>query len=125
MLNYGLTVIWKLKEKKTRHFVNWSFKARGHAFSSVGRACNLFLTEKLVIIMANKNSMLNKTCRHQRKHLLVSLCQPPEKKEPPDTTKTFKKKNFKKNHPKLNSNSISYPNSISNFKILNLPALSK
>ena len=79
--------IWKLKEKKTRHFVNWSIKARGHAFSSGGRACNLCLTEKLVIITANKNSMLlNKICRHQRKHLLVSLCQPPEKKEPPETT---------------------------------------
>ena len=73
------------------HFVNWSIKARGHAFSSGGWAYDLCLTEKLVILTANQNSMLNKrdelleTCRHQRKHLLVSLIKPPKKKEPPDT----------------------------------------
>ena len=52
--------IWKLKEKKTPWFVNWSIKARGHAFSSGGRACDLCITEKLVILMADQNSMLNK-----------------------------------------------------------------
>ena len=84
--------IWKLKDKKTPHFVNWSIKARGHAFSSGGRACDLCLTEKLVILTAHQNSMLNKrdelleTCRHRRKHLLVSLFKPPEEDEPPDTT---------------------------------------
>jgi hypothetical protein len=42
-------------------------------------ACNLCLTEKLIILTANQNTMLNRknelleTCRHQRKHLLVSL----------------------------------------------------
>ena len=59
------------------------------AFSSGGRACDLRLTEKLVIPMADQNLMLKKrdelldTCRHQRKHLLVSLF---EKNKPPDTT---------------------------------------
>jgi hypothetical protein len=52
--------IWKLKEKKIPHFVNWSIKARGHAFSCGGRACDLCLTEKLVILTADQNSMLNK-----------------------------------------------------------------
>ena len=84
--------IWKLKEKKTPWFVNWSIKARGHAFSSGGRACDLCLSEKLVILMADQSTTLNRrdelleTCRHRRKHLLVSLFKPPRKKEPPDTT---------------------------------------
>ena len=83
--------IWKLKAKKIPHFVNWSIKARGHAFASGGRACDLCLTEKLIILTADQNTMLNRrdelleTCRHRRKHLLVSLF-PPKKKEPPDTT---------------------------------------
>ena len=83
--------LWKLKAKKITHFVNWSIKARGHAFASGGRACDLCLTEKLIILTADQNTMLNRrdelleTCRHRRKHLLVSLF-PPKKKEPPDTT---------------------------------------
>ena len=87
--------IWKPKDKKSPHFVNWSIKARGHAFSSGGRACNLCLTEKLVILTPDQNSMLNKrdelleTCRHQKKYLLVSLFKPPKKKEPPDTTTKY------------------------------------
>ena len=69
-----------------------TIKARGHPFSSGGRACDLCLTEKLTILTADQNSMLNKrdelleTCRHRRKHLLVSLFKPPEEDEPPDTT---------------------------------------
>ena len=84
--------VWKLKDKKIPHFVNWSIKARGHPFSSGGRSCDLCRTEKLVILTADQSSMLNKrdelleTCRHRRKHLLVSLFKPPKDKEPPDIT---------------------------------------
>ena len=52
------------------YFVNWSIKARGHAFSSGGRACDLCLTEKLIILTADQNTMLNRrdelleSCRH-------------------------------------------------------------
>ena len=82
----------RTKDKKIPYFVNWSIKARGHPFSSGGRACDLCLTEKLVILTADQNTMLNKrdelleTCRHRRKHLLVSLSKPPEEDDPPDTT---------------------------------------
>ena len=54
-------------------------------------ACDLCLTEKLIILTADQNTMLNRrdelleSCRHRRKHLLVSLF-PPKKKEPPDAT---------------------------------------
>ena len=82
--------IWKLKDKGIRYEVKWSIKARGHAFSSGGRACNLCITEKLIILTADQNTTLNKrdelleTCRHRRKHLLVSLFK---KKKPPATVK--------------------------------------
>ena len=81
--------IWKLKDKQIKYEIKWSIKARGHAFSSGSRACDLCLTEKLVILTTDQNSMLNKrdelleTCRRQRKHLLVSLI---EENKPPDTT---------------------------------------
>ena len=80
--------IWKLKDKGIPYEVKWSIKARGNGFSSVCRAWDLCLTEKLVILTADQNTiMLNRrdelleTCRHRRKHLLVSLL-----KKPTDTT---------------------------------------
>ena len=79
--------IWKLKDKNIPFEVKWSIKSRGHAFSSGGRACDLCLTEKLVILTEDQNTMLNKrdelleTCRHRRKHLLISLKQPKIDKE--------------------------------------------
>ena len=51
--------IWKLKDRKIPRVVNWSIKARGHPFSSGGRSCDLCLTEKLVILTADQNTMLN------------------------------------------------------------------
>ena len=78
--------IWKLKDKNVNFNVEWSVKAKGHAFSSGSKACDLCLTEKLVILTEDQNTMLNKrdelleTCRHRRKHLLIS------QKEPTDLT---------------------------------------
>ena len=71
--------ILKLKDDNIHFDVTWSIKARGHAFSSGSKACDLCLTEKFVILTANQNTMLNKrdelleTCQHRRKHLLVSV----------------------------------------------------
>ena len=71
--------IWKLKDKNTPFTIEWSIKSKGHAFSSGGKVCDLCLTEKLIILTENQHSMLNKrdelleTCRHRRKHLLISL----------------------------------------------------
>ena len=42
------------------HIFNLQNGGLGHAFSSGGRACDLCLTEKLVILKADQNSMLNK-----------------------------------------------------------------
>ena len=74
--------VWKLKDKEVPFEVKWSIRARGHAFSSGSKSCDLCLTEKLIIMTENQHTMLNKrdelleTCRHRRKHLLVSLNQP-------------------------------------------------
>ena len=71
--------IWKLKDRKIPFEVEWSIVKRGHVFSSGSRSCDLCLTEKLVILTEDKQFMLNKrdelleTCRHRRKHLLVSI----------------------------------------------------
>ena len=74
--------IWKLKDKIIAYDVTWSIKARGHAFSSGSKDCDLCLTEKLVILMENQEKMLNKrdellkTCRHRQYHTLASLKLP-------------------------------------------------
>ena len=70
--------IWRLKDKGINFDVKWSVKARGHPFSSGGKNYDLCLTEKLTILTANQNEMLNKrdelleACRHRRKHLLIT-----------------------------------------------------
>ena len=72
--------------------VKRSIKARGHAFSSVGRAWDLCLTEKLVILTADQNLMLNKRAdcwkpvdTKENTFLYISLFSP-KKKDSPDTT---------------------------------------
>ena len=78
--------IWKLKDKNISFNIKCSIKAKGHAFLSGSRTCDLCLTEKLVILTEDQRTMLNKrdelleTCRHGRKYLLVS------QKEPTDFT---------------------------------------
>ena len=74
--------IWKLKDKGAHFDIEWSILSRGHAFASGGKACDLCITQKLTILTENQHSMLNKrdelleTCRHRRKHMLVSLKYP-------------------------------------------------
>lgn len=70
--------VWKLKDDNISYKIKWSIKARGHTFSSGGRECDLCLTKRLVILTANQNTILKRrdklleTCRHRRKHMLVS-----------------------------------------------------
>lgn len=73
--------IWKLKNENIPYDIKWSVKTKGHPFSSGSNSCDLCLSEKVTILMANQSSMLNKrdeileTCRRRRKHILASLKQ--------------------------------------------------
>ena len=48
-----------------------SFKAKGHAFSSGCRACDLCLSEKLAILTADQNTMLNKRDNDPPRHQIL------------------------------------------------------
>ena len=71
--------VWKLKDRKIPFEIKWSRKVKAYPFASGGRACDLCLSEKLIILLADKDKTINKrdelleTCRHRRKHLLVSI----------------------------------------------------
>ena len=73
--------IWKCKKANKNPKIDWSIKAKAHAFSSGGKQCDLCLTEKVNILLANPKSSLNQRneilekCRHKRKFLL-QLVQP-------------------------------------------------
>ena len=77
-----LSYIWKLKDANIPFEVKCSIVKKGHAFSSGSKACDLFLTEKLMIFTENQQSMLNKrdelleSCRHWQKYLLISSKPP-------------------------------------------------
>ena len=78
--------IWKCKNANLNPKIDWSIKAKAHAFSSRGKQCDLCLTEKVAILLADpktslnqRNEILNK-CPHKRKFLLKSVptnLQPP------------------------------------------------
>ena len=70
--------IWKLKDKGIGYEVKWSIKARGHAFSSGGQACDLCLIEKLINHYPNGRSKYN---AKQKKRVARNLQTP--KKAPP------------------------------------------
>ena len=71
---------WALKNSGGTHpIVKWSRLKRSVAYRCGGRKCNLCLEEKLAILQAPPNSIINKRsellnrCLHKRKHRLVSL----------------------------------------------------
>ena len=69
--------IWKLKEQKATYSINWSIIQRASPYNPTTKRCNLCLSEKYHIMMAPKQSTLNKrselisTCRHKNKHKLA------------------------------------------------------
>ena len=71
--------IWKQKNAGRKFDIEWSIKAKAYAFSSGGKQCDLCLTEKLTILLADQETMLNKRdeilnkCPHRRKYCLKAL----------------------------------------------------
>ena len=57
--------VWKLKDQKVPFTIKWAIKSKAYAFSSGGKSCDLCITEKMTIMLADQRYSLN-----QRKELL-------------------------------------------------------
>jgi hypothetical protein len=68
--------IWTLKDNNIAHSIQWKIIAKGSAYSTSSKCCNLCLKEKYYIICKphlatlNSRNELATDCRHRRKHLL-------------------------------------------------------
>ena len=73
--------IWELKESKTPYNIAWSIVKHATPYTNVSKRCDLCTTEKLIILTADKRSLLNKRpeivskCRHQNKFYLAKFAR--------------------------------------------------
>ena len=87
--------IWELKSKKKQYEIAWSIVRKCAPYRPSSKRCDLCLTEKLVIIQARDEGLLNKRseiankCRHSNKFVNV----PPP---PPDTLAILASLGYKK-----------------------------
>ena len=71
--------IWDLKLEGKIFRVSWDILRKAPAYSNLSKRCDLCLTEKLMIISADKSTLLNKRseliskCRHQNKFYLSNF----------------------------------------------------
>ena len=69
----------KLKNQNFDFKISWSIKAKAHTFSSGSKKCDLCVTEKLTILKADPQTLLNKRdellakCPHKRSYYLSSM----------------------------------------------------
>ena len=73
--------VWKLKDRNTPFTIKWSIKTKAYAFSSGGKNCDLCITEKMTILLADPRYSLNQRnellakCPHKRRFCLVQHCE--------------------------------------------------
>ena len=71
--------IWKLKDSNEPYTLQWSIKTRAFSFKNGSKYCDLCLSEKTTIALANTTSTLNSRneivnkCRHRWKHRLARV----------------------------------------------------
>ena len=71
--------IWKLKREGETFHISWSILRRASAYSSLSKRCNLCLMENLIILSADKSTLLNKRselvskCHHHNKFSLPNF----------------------------------------------------
>ena len=71
--------VWELKRKKTDFQVTWKILQRAPSYTHKVKRCHLCLTEKLLIAMADKSTLLNKrselasTSGHRNKYCLLNF----------------------------------------------------
>ena len=88
----GQCDVLKFRNDHLEQKITWSIKAKAYALSSGGKQCDLCLTEKLTILMADPKSTLNKRdeimakCKHKRKYILGTVKPTITEQEPPDPT---------------------------------------
>ena len=72
-------LIWKLKDENVHFTLTWNIACRAFPYKCGTRRCDLCLSEKVCIIRAEKNGLLNKRtefiskCRHRNKYILKNL----------------------------------------------------
>ena len=68
--------IWKLRDNNQDFNIKWTIISRARPYNNISKRCDLCLTEKLMIITANPDRILNKRseliskCRHENKFYL-------------------------------------------------------
>ena len=68
--------IWELKNNNIEHNLKWRIGSKAHSYACGSRKCDLYLTEKLTIIKADPERLLNtrdalvSNCRHMNKFTL-------------------------------------------------------
>ena len=71
--------IWRLNRNNTPYTIKWSIASHAQPYTNESKRCDLCLTEKLLIMNADKQSLLNKRpeliskCRHQNKFYLCNF----------------------------------------------------
>ena len=71
--------VWKLRDTGIEPKVKWSIKSKAYAYQGGATHCDLCLTEKTTIALANTKFTLNSRteilgkCRHRRKFTLKAL----------------------------------------------------
>jgi hypothetical protein len=60
---------WKLKKSGKQYNIKWSILKRAHAYTAGAARCNLCLEEKVCLLEADKNRILNK-----RSELFAKCC---------------------------------------------------
>lgn len=71
--------IWHLNRHNTPYTIKWSIASHAQPYTNESKRCDLCLTEKLLIMSADKQSLLNKRpeliskCRHQNKFYLCNF----------------------------------------------------
>ena len=73
------THVWKLKDAKKEYEIWWSILAKTGVYTAGAKYCDVCLTEKTYIMLAEPKESLNvrteilNTCRHKAKFTLANL----------------------------------------------------
>ena len=90
--DYGTALskyVWFLRDKNVRFDLKWSIKKKAQVYSAGAKYCDLCLTEKTIIMLADKKSCLNirseilRKCPHISKFTL-GMVKPNIPPFPPD-----------------------------------------